>query len=780
MRKYVKHWAGAAIAVIVLFPYQNSAAAQDGPERAASGRSSMLEEVVVTAQKRQENLSDVPISIQAFSPDALASRGIESQLDLSLAVPSLNVGSQAGYATIFLRGIGTEAFLTADPSIASYVDGVYFPFSPTFIQDFAGVERVEVLKGPQGTLFGRNATGGAISVTNKAPDFVEPYIDIDVTYGNFGLFKPRIYANVPVSQDFAIDLSAYRSEQEYYLDGTSAGKPLRDEISRGLRVKARWAPLDWAELNLAFTRTRNQGNGAIGQNLNPSPLGRQSGIEPPEDRREVNVDERLYGVADTRVVSGQLNFYAPWLDIKLLASDQLNSLLYNYDFDGSTEPLVSFNVPGHPADIQQSEIQLISNEGHPWSSWLDVTAGAFFFENIQGFDPVEITVGNNSALNESRQAFVDSLAESPLNLDVGDLAGTQRLYRARAEAQVATKSKGYYLQFTAALTDWFSLTLGGRYQDEERGLHKSNVTFVLGDTEAPNRVDWTEFDARDKDDNPRPINDTTKGFYPKVTLDFRPFDDDTLVFLSWQKAEKAHAYNAFAVYLPAQYIYPERITAAELGIKTSFFDGLTRLSAAYFEYDIDDLQTQYVSLFTGGALAFENAPEANSKGADLDLITELFPSKFNGLALSLNVGYVDAKFGSYPDAAGYDEETGVFSNDNDFSGNRQTRTPQWSGSVALTKFWVLGNSELEVGANYYYNDGFFYSASNDPNYEQEQYSLYGAFAKYSYLPWRMSARFYGRNLKDEFYTQGVISTDFGGVFTVAQGRSYGLTLSWEM
>ncbi len=202
-------------------------------------RSELLEEIVVTAQKREQNLSVVPISIQAFTPEALAARGIDSQLGLTRAVPSLDVGSQAGYATIFLRGIGTEAFLTADPSIASYVDGVYFPFSPTFIQDFAGVERVEVLKGPQGTLFGRNAVGGAISVTSKAPDFSERSTTFDITAGRFNLVKPRIYTNVPVTDHFAVNLSAYYSHSDYYLDGETAGKPLRQQIDQGVRAKAR-------------------------------------------------------------------------------------------------------------------------------------------------------------------------------------------------------------------------------------------------------------------------------------------------------------------------------------------------------------------------------------------------------------------------------------------------------------------------------------------------------------------------------------------------------------
>ena len=754
-------------------------AAEAAAEEKEAPRSAIFEEIIVTAQKREENLADVPISIQAFSPEALEARGIENQIGLSRAVPSLDVGSQAGYATIFLRGVGTEAFLTADPSIASYVDGVYFPFSPTFIQDFAGVERVEVLKGPQGTLFGRNATGGAISVTSRAPDFEETRTTFDLTMGSEGLVKPRVYTNVPITDNFAINLSAYYANSESHLDGETQGKPLRDQIDQGIRLKARWAPTEAIDMTLGWVRTRNQGNGPIGQNLNPSILGQALLIQPPEDKRSVNVDERLYGVSDTQLVSGQINFYMPWLDVKLLASDQLSSLLYNYDFDGSALPYVSFDVPGHPANIQQGEIQLISNDSMPWADWLDITAGAFFFQNTQGFDPVEVTVGNVSQLNDLRQDLLNNFAGLGFDIPLlTDLAGSTRLYRARAQAQVETESMGYYLQFTARFTDWMALTLGGRYQDEERGLFRSTVNVAFGDVEFTDPpIVWTM--GRDENGNAVPGSDTTKGFYPKATLDFHPFGDDTLLFLSYQEAEKAHAYNAFAVYLRPQYIRSEKIDAYEIGLRTTLFDGSMRLSAAAFRYEITDLQTQYVSLASGGALAFENAPEATSEGFDFDLVTEVFPSLVDGLVLSLNGAIIDAKFGSYPNAAGYSTTTGVFSPNNDFSGNKQTRTPEFSGTVAFTKLWGLDNGEFEIGSDYYYNDGFFYSASNDSNYEQQDYSLVGAFVRYRYEPWKLGIRAFGNNLTDEYYTQGVISTDFGGVFTVAPPAQYGVTVSVE-
>ena len=418
----------------------------------------------------------------------------------------------------------------------------------------------------------------------------------------------------------------------------------------------------------------------------------------------------------------------------------------------------------------------------PGSDWLKLTGGVFYFRNTQGFDPVELTVGNINPVGPILSPILGGLnLDDTILGDLTDLDG--RLYRVRASAQVKTESIGYYLQATFDVTDWFSLTLGGRYQDEERGLAKSTISAVVGDLDVGETflggppIVWTM--ARDENNRVVPGTDTTKGFFPKVTLDFKPFEDNTLVYMSYQVAEKAHAYNAFAIYLRPQYIRPEETTAYEVGVKTNFFDGLMQFNAAAFYYDIKDMQTQYISLLSGGALAFENAPEAESMGVEFDMVTALFPNVLNGVSLAANAGYIDATFGSYPRAAGYSPTTGLFSPNNDFSGNRQTRTPEFSGSIALTKLWEFGSGELEIGADYYYNSGFFYSASNDPAYEQEDYNLVGAYVSYNHLPWDMNVRVFGNNITDEFYTQGVISTDFGGVFTVAQPAIYGVRVTWE-
>lgn len=766
-------------------------ATEAAPAPRRSG-SRMIEEIVVTAQKREEVLMDVPLSVQAFSPESLEARGVSDQMGLMKIVPGLDVGSQAGFATLFLRGVGTDAWLTADPSIAAYVDGVYFSFTPSIVNEFGAVERVEVLKGPQGTLFGRNAVGGAINVITKDPDFFESETSIQANYQNFNAYKTRVYTNIPLTDQLAMNISAIYNVTDSWLSGsTSAGKPLNRELTSGVRAKLRWAPMEDLDMKLTVMRTHGQQNGALPINRFPSLLGKAL-LVPAAGPYETHVDERLYINTDSTVFAGEIVKNLSFMDVKLIASDQKHTAPYNYDFDASERPLVSFDIPVHYGKIQEAELQLLSNEGTPGSDWLTVTGGVFFYQNEQGFDPIRITVANldprnleavgiNLPLNLSEnlnQAFgPDSFLGGALD-ELGIPSAGVPFYTVSNRALVETESWSQYLQLTAKFTDWISLTLGGRYQSEERGVKASSTHVQIlnrpGDIKA---IDWTK--ARDGDGKPFPLSATTKGFKPKVSLDMHPFGDDTLVYLTYQEAVKAHAYNAYAIYLRPAYVKPEETKAYEVGVKTTLFEDTTRLSAAAFFYDTKDLQTQFVSLVNGGAVSFENAGNAESKGIDFDLAAELFPSVIEGWALTLNGAYIDATYTSYPSGSGFDEVTGVFGSNHDYTGNRQVRSPKYTTSVALTKTIPLSFGPLEIGANYYYNSGFFYTASNDPKMEQESYGLLGAHIAIRYEPWDLGIRVFGENLTDEFYTNGLLATDFGTNYAVAPPRVYGVSVNWD-
>jgi iron complex outermembrane receptor protein len=249
-----------------------------------------------------------------------------------------------------------------------------------------------------------------------------------------------------------------------------------------------------------------------------------------------------------------------------------------------------------------------------------------------------------------------------------------------------------------------------------------------------------------------------------------------MFYASYQQAQKSGTYNTVAIYEPPAYVKPEKVNAYEVGVKTRLLDGLLTLSAAGFQYDIRDFQVQFISLIQGGAVSFENAQAARIQGAELESGVVLLPQLVDGLVLNLGGAYLDAQYTDYTGASGFDPVTGIYRSDNNFTGKRIVRTPRYSGTAALTKTWRTGRGPLELGADVYANSGFFYAASNADNSRQAAYTVAGAHASFEYEPWNLRTTLYGRNLKNQKYSQGEIGTDFGTNVTLASPRVFGANL----
>lgn len=775
----------AAQSLILALPAnaQVEEAAKEKPKK----YSRALEEVVVTAQKREENANDVPISIQAFSPGQLAAFGVQNTTDLMKITPGLDMGTQAGdFTSVFMRGIGSEAWLSSDPSVATYVDGVYYPFSPSVAQNLKGVERVEVLKGPQGTLFGRNAVGGAINVILKKPDFEDTWTEISVSASqaeNRDIYDVGMFVNVPLTENVAMNFASTFSQDEKVFtdDSTINGKSIPPDKLFGARMMLRWQISDRVDTRLTLQGAKRDGTSTLAANINPTPLGTAVGIDGEDGRNyKVNPDLPIFGHLQSFVISSQTDWFFDSFDMKLLLSHQAHSNPYNYDYDGTSFPGASFIVHRHEADIDEAEIQFLSNEGTPFSDWLTLTGGAFYFKNEQGFDPVELTVGgldptNLSSIGLTLPPAIEDLLSSITEPLLGGVKTP--LYSLSNIGLVETESWSVFLQATANITEWMALTLGGRYQNEERGVAQSETSVrLLNGTEIP-LVKWTE--ARDENNNPHPLSDVTKGFTPKISLDFTPFDDGTLFYMSYQEAVKAHSYNAFAFYLAPAYVEAEETTAYEIGLKTTLFDDTVQLNLAAFRYEIENLQTQSISLTNGGALSLDTAGSSESQGWEFDIKADIFPSIFGNLVGTINGTFLDATYTDYVDGAGHDPVTGIFTQNNDFTGNNVTRSPEFTGSASIANTWLIPGGPLEATVSYYYNDGFFYAATNDPRFSQPKYDLWGAHLSYLLEESNLRITLSGQNLMDEFYTAGMLKLDFGAMASLGTRRTIGLKLDYE-
>lgn len=740
--------------------------------------SRMLEEVVVTAQKREEDKLDTPISIQAFSAGALEAQGILDPLQLPEITPGLTVTEQVGYTTTYIRGVGSDAFLLADPSVTTYYDGIYQPFPNGLSQDFGAIERIEVLKGPQGTLFGRNAVGGAISIITRPPNLVELEAGLQVVHQRHDRTNTRAYVSVPVVEDhLAIGFSAVYNEGDNHIDGMAAGRPLPRLRDTGGRLRVRWSPAEWVDMTLTSVRIENHGP-TTSYTPNRDPYLLLGGTIPEQDPRNGEVNEDLRFLNDNELDYGHISFFTDWFDVKLLGSKQKAFSSFNYDFDSSPMPLALFTIERVFADVETAEIQIISNDQTPFSSKLNWIVGAYYFESRSGFDPTFLRVGSTS-LSEGvllgvpiPPELTDLLSGLALPLPTGDID---------VRGALDTESLAFYAQSTLEMTDWLSLTLGVRQQKEDRALPYSTSGLRNQDGSITPIMEFRNSDG-DRTEEGQPLNDTTNSVDPKVVLEFRPNwtwpGDATLIYLSWQTAVKSSTFNTFNIYDAPDRVDAEEITAYELGIKTNPFGGAMSFEAAVFDYEIEDQQVQFISLLAGGAVQFENAGNVTIEGAEFSLATSLLPSIFGDLALTLGATYLDAVYSKYPNGSGF-SEFGLLTQSNDFSGNQVVRTPEWSGNIGLLHTSSLLSGVLELGMNYYHNTGFFFSAQNIDEGYQDEYGLLNVHASYLYEPWGARVTVFGKNITDEEYSYGNFIADFGIGDAKAPLAVYGIRFNYD-
>ena len=243
----------------------------------AQGRSAaLIEEIVVTARKREENLQDAPIAVSAFTGEALDFRGVTELDRLDQFVPNLVLNESPTYsnvtnAAVYIRGIGQNDFTPViDPGVGIYVDGVYLGRSVGAVLDIVDVERVEVLRGPQGTLFGRNTIGGAITLSSKKPDR-EFGGKVDVKYGTDDRFNVRGSVNIPLTDKFFARLSAATFNQDGYVTRVHDGIDLGDQDVVALRGALRWQPNDNLDINWSvdYSVERENGNPFVTTGIQP-------------------------------------------------------------------------------------------------------------------------------------------------------------------------------------------------------------------------------------------------------------------------------------------------------------------------------------------------------------------------------------------------------------------------------------------------------------------------------------------------------------------------------
>jgi len=733
-------WTRALCAQLALAACSLGAAppAAGAPEPAApaaaggSASDSALETIVVTAQLRAEDVQNVSIAVAAFDGRRLADAGVKNAMQLQNVVPSLVYNATGDSAQPYLRGIGTRLSpIGLEPSIATYVDDRYVarPFGAIF--DLLDVERIEVLKGPQGTLYGRNAAGGAIRAITRDPG---EDLDVEIAgkagnydYGTVGLsvggplsdtLRAQVTAGVEQRGGLATNLVPGGRKEADDIDKQSYRGKLVWHLSDGVTAKltlSSWHRADWTGRDLVAVGLpeTNRGGALYGAITSRERDEFATALAGDNDLRETAADLRF----DVRL--GNLDFVSI---TTYTGGDYAQSI----DVDVSSARLLDDEIDESTTTWSQ-EFRLLSN-GAGAFNWL---AGAFYYRQ----DGTNVFV------------FPDSVALQPLYPTGTDL--TNGLQTSGAEAYAAFGEGSY------AFDSAWSLTLGGRFSRERK---TATLAAIPGDvTNAP-----TPFAGEKSWDQ----------FTPRVALEYR--GGFGLAYASYSRGFKSGGYNYPASLGPV--LDPERVSSYELGIKSELLDKRLRLASALFAYDFKDLQVTRGG--SGAFLTTENAANAKVTGFEFDCALALAAhvSLTGGLAL-IHSEYTDyvagvlvpqlaPPYGSVPLAGGLDVR-----------GRPLLRSPDRAAAVGLRYEPRLGGGNLALSANYSYKDSYYFDFSAVPATEwlrQPATGIVNARIAYVAPRGRWEIGLWGTNLTDAQYYDDAVLTSVSSRVAYADPRLYGV------
>jgi len=749
-----------------------------------------IEELTVTARKKEESLQDAPISITAFSGEGLAQRGVTRLAEIENFTPSMTFQNNPSFsgasssASIYLRGIGQKEFLpTVDPGVGLYVDGIYVARSVGAVLDLVEIERVEVLRGPQGTLFGRNTIGGAVSVVTRKPDEVLAG-NVEATVGSDARTDFKAMVNLPLGERLFSRVSVASLSREGYVERVGDGEELGDDDTLTGRLALRWMPSDAVTVDWNIDTTRDRENGPavvllginyagpvdpdtppmatihnVGANLQaggppipcliPPLTGLVNNAVPGcyDDRYLLGRDDNA-GTAPSYSDS-DLTTSALTVEWEISESLTLRSLTGWRDLDsqmsrdGDGSP---FRVAQFADDLQQEqfsqELQLL---GSAFDGRLDWILGAYYFEEDgDNANTLDFTVSNF-------------------------LSG----------GEFNNESTAVFAQGSYDITDALTLTLGLRYTDETKTFLPDQYilqNYFAGSGHPLLDAPFMQagFRILPKLEKEAEVDETT----PMANLRWQ-VNDSLMTYLNYSEGFKSGGFSqrvfppqvagvtappgtADIDLIPA--FDPEFVESWEVGFKFSNADNTLRLNGALFTTQYDDFQIQ---VFTSVAPVTKNAAAVEISGGELELAW--VPAQ--GWLLEAGVGYVDAQYEKLDSAEtlidkSYDLE----------------RVPEYTFNAALSRRFELGDAgSLDARVDWSRRDDQFMDSFNTPQIAQDAYDLVNASLSWQSAGKDWSVMLGATNLGDEDYlVTGIIGDAFQayeGVY--ARGREYYLTLRYD-
>lgn len=544
-------------------------------------------EIVVTARRRSEKAIDVPASLNVFSGASLENIGVTSLENLQYQTPGLRIAVAGESTRISLRGVGTN-IASGSPSVAVQLDGVYIPNTQFALTELFDLDRVEVLKGPQGTLYGRNATGGVINLVSEAPG-AQPEADGWIGYGSYNLVTAQVGATLPLGTDGGVRLSgAYSNDDGYTNNRNAAGGEINSRGYKGGRVRARYALT--STLTADLTAQYSEDNGTLGYGGTNNPSSPVYASEPPGQRTgpwDIDVDTPPTSKKTGLLLGGTLSLDLGFATLKSITGYVDYRFRKREDLDGSGG-FIAFSTTDYRTKFFSQELQL----GGQTPSGVSWTTGLYY--------------SNES--NRGRGIETDADYPDPSPYIYTDV--TQR---------IRDRSVAAFGEVTVPLTERFSATVGARYTSERQTGDGIYAAPLFLDEPIVNH-------ASTKDD----------GFAPRAMIEYRPYDGGRL-YASVTRGFKAGGVN---IGTTADTFRPEHIWAYEVGSKNRFADGRAEIGLAGFYYDYTDLQLR-TALFTdtGVDIRVTNAARATIKGLEL---TSLYAFS-KAVSVDFNGAHIDSE-----------------------------------------------------------------------------------------------------------------------------------------
>ena len=714
--------AGAWLALASLLA---STAAMADAAAAAGSDDGTLEQIVVTAQKRSENLQDVPIAITALQAKDLQADGIADTSDLKVATPGLQFNTAlAGFGQPRIRGVGTTATGPGiENPVATYIDGVYIGSATGTLFALNDVDQVAVLKGPQGTLFGRNATGGLIQVTTKAPTQVATG-DVQATYGNYGTIGGSGFLSGGLAPTLAGSIAlVYDDQRDGFGQNVLTGHDVQAHRDLGSRAKLLWTPGEATSIMLSGDYSTLTGSEPAIRDISTNIFGGTMGGGDRDIASDIDpyLKTSQWGLG-LRAQQGFDGF-------QLLSITAYREAHFRVRFDADQTPADLLTLDQWQDDRQFSqELQLLSTGKGPFQ-WV---AGAFYFNSSGSYDPV-ITSGG--------------FLPGPQTLDT-----TQKL-----------ESWALFGQGTYAVSPATNLTAGLRYTSDKRHITASE-TIVIGGNPIPAQAPVDESKTFDKPTW-------------RLSLDHR-FNADLLGYVSYNRGFKSGSFAPQS--FPATVLQPEVLDAYETGLKADLLDRRLRVNAAAFYYDYQNIQVNQIQ---NGLLVVYNGKGAHSYGLDTDLEARVT----NHFTLTAGAALIHARYTSFPTAFQTTPITPSFPppapppapnggnavGTGDASGNELQNTPSFTANAGLVYEIPSSVGTFAIAGNYYYNGGYYTAPEN--RLKQDSYDILDASIGWTSTGGHYSARLWSRNLTNSLYSEQLDAVNFGDNRVAAPPRTVGVT-----